>query len=271
LGKLATGSKVGVRINPGAGDGFNNRLNTGGLGTSFGIWHEYIDEVERIAQKYGLVIDLVHTHIGTSADPDVWLEIAKLNLGFMERFETATRTSLGGGFKVAYQEGDPVTKFGEISRPISGLLQSFAEKTGRKIHLEIEPGRFLVAEAGTLISEVIDVKDTGPNGYNFLVINAGMTEIIRPAMYGARHKLVVVSQKPKTAGGTKKYGVSGHCCETGDSLTVKFHDPEVLEPRELAVAKIGDYLCVETAGAYCASFRATGYNSFPPASEIFVD
>jgi diaminopimelate decarboxylase len=271
FGLVAKGSKVGIRINPGAGDGYANRLNTGGVTASFGIWHEYIDEVKRIAGEYDLTIDLVHTHIGTGTDPKVWLEVAKINLGFVEQFETATRTSLGGGFKVAYRDGDPATEFNEISGPIRELLENFAKKTDRKIQLEIEPGRSVVAHAGTLVAEIIDAKDTGKNGYTFLIINAGMTEFIRSAMYGAQHKLVVVNRQSSHQKKFADYLVAGHCCETSDCFTVKLHDPETVEPRALAVAKIGDYLCLESAGAYCASFCTNRYNSFPAAREIFVD
>ncbi len=271
-GKLAPGSKLGVRINPGAGAGLNNRLTTGGYAASFGIWHEYIPKIHQIAKHCGLTISLLHTHAGTGTSPDGWLAVAKRNFELLEQFPDATATSLGGGFKVGRMPHEQTADLENISTPIAELVEKFVRKTGRKVRLEIEPGSFLVVNAGTLITKIIDEKDTGSDGYKFLVVNGGMTEILRPSLYGAQHPLVVV---PRTANNqpaeTEEYAVSGHCCESGDMLTVAAGDPESLEPRKLCKAMVGDLLCIEGAGAYCASMRAGGYNSFPVAKEIFVD
>lgn len=271
-GKLAPDSKVGVRINPGSGAGLNNRLTTGGYAASFGIWHEYIPEIHKITRKYNLTVSLMHTHAGTGTDPDGWLAVAKRNFELLEQFPSATTTSLGGGFKVGRMPNEQTADLESISIPIAKLVDGFAQKTGREVRLEIEPGSFMVVNAGTLITKIIDKKDTGPRGYKFLVVNGGMTEILRPSLYGAQHPLVVV---PRIASNSlteaEEYAVSGHCCESGDMLTVAAGDPESLEPRKLREAVIGDFLCIEGAGAYCASMRASGYNSFPVAREVFVD
>ncbi|MEK7059862.1 MAG: diaminopimelate decarboxylase [Patescibacteria group bacterium] len=270
-GKLAPGTDVGVRINPGTGDGMNNRLTTGGPAASFGIWHEYIDKVHEIAKKYRLTITLLHTHAGTGTEPEGWLKVAQKNLELLERFPDATTTSLGGGFKVGRMRDEKTADLQAISQPIADSLKAFAAKTGRKIRLEIEPGNFLVTNSGTLITSVIDTKDTGKDGYRFLIINGGMTEILRPSLYGAQHPLVVVTKTERKPTKPLDYAVAGHCCESGDMLTVASGDPETLSPRLLAPAEIGDYLCVEYVGAYCASMRASGYNSFPVTPEILID
>ncbi|MBW3569093.1 diaminopimelate decarboxylase [Candidatus Parcubacteria bacterium] len=270
-GKLARGKEVGVRINPGAGAGMNNRLTTGGLAASFGIWYEYINQIHTIAKKYKLIINHLHTHAGTDTSSEGWLNVAKRNLGFLSQFPDAVSTSLGGGFKIARMSYEKSADLQEISIPIAKLLKEFYEQTGRKIHLEIEPGKFLVTNAGTLVTRVIDSKDTGKNGYNFLVIDGGMTEIIRPAMFGAQHPLVVVPRNERKSNEVTEYAVAGHCCESSDVLTVVPGDPETLQPRKLERAEIGDYLCVEGAGAYCASWSTVGYNSFPAAREIIID
>ncbi len=270
-GILAPGSSVGVRINPGAGTGLNNRLTTGGYAASFGIWYEYIDQIHDIARKYQLTIDLMHTHAGTGTEPAGWLAVAKRNFELLEQFPDAKTTSLGGGFKVGRMPHEQTANLAGISPPIAQLVTEFAEKTGRRVRLELEPGSFLVVAAGTLITKIIDTKDTGSDGYKFLVINGGMTEILRPSLYGAQHPLVVVPRLSGDATETEDYAVSGHCCESGDMLTVVAGDPETLEPRKLRKAAIGDYLCIEGVGAYCASMRAAGYNSFPVAQEILVD
>ncbi len=270
-GRVAPGSDVGVRINPGSGDGMNNRLTTGGPAASFGIWHEYIDEVHAIASRHNLTITLLHTHAGTGTNPEGWLKVAQRNLELLDRFPDAISTSLGGGFKVGRMQDEQSADLQVISEPIALSLEAFNNRTGRQIRLEIEPGNFLVTNSGTLITEIIDNKDTGKDGYNFLVINAGMTEILRPALYGAQHPLVVVTKTESNGKEIREYAVSGHCCESGDMLTVARGDPETLYPRKLNKAEIGDYLCIEGVGAYCASMNASGYNSFPVAHELFVD
>ncbi len=269
-GKLAPGTDVGVRINPGAGAGMNNRLTTGGPAASFGIWHEYIDEIHAVAKQYDLTISLIHTHAGTGTAPEGWLKVAQRNLELLDRFPDATATSLGGGFKVARMRDEQSADLQAISQPISDSLAAFQQRTGRQIRLEIEPGNFLVTNAGTLVTTIIDAKDTGNNGYHFLIIDGGMTEILRPSLYGAQHPLVVIG-RAENSNEMMDYAVSGHCCESGDMLTVAPGDSETLSPRTLVKAEIGDYLCIEGVGAYCASMNASGYNSFPAARETVVD
>ena len=256
---------------PGLGTGLNNRLTTGGVTASFGIWHEYIAQIHKIAKKYQLTIDLIHTHAGTGTDPEGWLRVARRNIELLEQFPDANKTSLGGGFKVARMRTEKTANLDEISAPIAQALREFESKTGRKIKLEIEPGSFFVVNIGTLISQIIDSKDTGKDGYKFLIINAGMTELLRPSLYGAQHPLVVVPKQSKKELKYLDYAVSGHCCESGDMLSVAPGDPETLLPRKLQKTDIGDYLCIEGVGAYCASMCAQMYNSFPHAREIVVD
>lgn len=270
-GKIAPGTNIGIRINPGAGEGLNNRLTTGGAAASFGIWHEYIDRVHKLAKQYDLTINLLHNHCGTGTKPEGWLKVAQRLLELLDKFPDATHASLGGGFKVARMRDEESADLQKISAPIAESMKKFEKRTGRKIHLEIEPGNFLVTNAGTLISQIIDSKDTGSAGYNFLIVNAGMTEILRPSLYGAQHPLVVVTKEDRGNEEIMEYAVSGHCCESGDMLTVAPGDPETIKPRQLQKARIGDYLCIEGVGSYCASMCAKMYNSFPLAREIFID
>src|SRR5690606_2221921 len=146
-------------------------------------------------------------------------------------------------------------------------LVAFADETGRKIQIEIEPGTFLVANACAIVSTVQDIVDTGPEGYTFLKTDTGMTEIWRPSPYGAQHPLVVVpaDESRDDANEAADYLVVGHCCESGDILTPAPDEPEVLLPRRLQKAEIGDLLVVEAAGAYCSAMPAKNYNSFPEA------
>lgn len=267
-GEIFPGTEISIRVNPGLGSGSSNRTNVGGPSSSFGIWHEYLDEVYETANKYNLRITGLHTHIGSGADPEVWVHCAHLALETAGKMPEVTRLSLGGGYKVARMPDEKTADLQEIGRRILPYFIQFAEKYGRKLHLEIEPGTYLVARAGSLICTVIDIVDTGTNGYRFIKVDSGMTENVRPAMYGALHPLIVVPRNSKKAKKTDYFIVSGHCCESGDIFTPKRGDPEALEPRELLEPEFGDALVVEGCGAYCSSQACKNYNSFPECGEI---
>jgi diaminopimelate decarboxylase len=209
----------------------------------------------------------MHTHIGSGSDPEVWLRCAKLALGIAALLPEVRRLSLGGGFKIARMSTEKASNLEEIGRRILPEFEEFARAHGRELHLEIEPGTYIVGNAGAVVSTVTDVVDTGAEGYRFLKLDTGMTEVLRPSMYGAQHPLVVVPRVPSPRG-TGSYLVVGHCCESGDILTPEPGNPEGLLARELCEAAPGDLVVVEGAGAYCAGMPAKNYNSFPEAPEV---
>ncbi len=265
FGRLFPGAEVSIRLNPGLGSGHSHKTNVGGPASSFGIWHESIDEIKTIAARHRLTIRRLHTHIGSGTDPVIWTKVARLSLEQVRAFPDVTILNLGGGFKVARMIGEKGTDLGEISRAVAETLEQFTAETGRQLHLEIEPGTFLAANAGSLITTIHDLVETGTDGYRFLKIDSGMTDILRPTLYAAQHPLVVVNDRPAAP---EKYVVVGHCCESADLLTPHPDDPEVVATRWLQRAEIGDPLVIEGAGAYCASMSAHGYNSFPKTPEI---
>ena len=93
-------------------------------------------------------------------------------LAIVERLPDVTIVSLGGGFKVARMDYEKTADLIDIGNHVKGLFWDFAEKTGRRLHLEVEPGTYIAANSATLITEVIDVIDTGTDGYNFIKVNA---------------------------------------------------------------------------------------------------
>jgi len=260
------GSEVGLRINPGLGAGHNNRTTTGGANSSFGLWNSYLPDALRLAKEAGIRIVRLHIHIGSGADPKMWGEVMKTALGIVEQMPDVTTLDIGGGFKIHRYGDEHEADMQEIAGVFSTELSRFAETTGRQLHLEIEPGTWLVAHAGVLLAEIADIVDTGADGHTFLRLNTGMNDIIRPSMYGAQHKLEVLNQ----AKNQTEYVVVGHNCETGDILTPAPGDPEGLEPRLLNAADIGDIVAIYDAGAYCRSFAVHGYNSFPSAKEFLL-
>ncbi len=271
FGELFPGRELSIRVNPGLGSGYNNRTNVGGPSASFGIWHEHLHEALLAGQKYNLRFTRLHTHIGSGSDPRLWQRVALMSLNICSRLPDATVLNLGGGFKVGRVKGEAAADLQKIGLPIKKAFRSFEKKYGRRLHLEIEPGTYLTANAGALIAKVIDIVDTGRSGYKFLKVDTGMTEILRPSMYGAQHSIVIV---PASAGKERqkkmKYIVAGHCCESGDVLTPAPGDPEALQPRLLPEAQIGDLLVIGGAGAYCSSMSSKNYNSFPEAAEVMI-
>lgn len=280
-----TGTKVGIRINPGVGSGgFSksttqfSKTNVGGPSSSFGIWYELMNDgtVTDIVQKYNLIVERIHTHIGSGSDPIIWQQVATKSLSFCSMFNTVHTLNLGGGYKVGRNPGEPTTNLQEIGGPVTKAFEEFAtENSGRQLHLEIEPGTYLVAMAGALITTVQDkVVTTGPSGHTFLKLDAGMTDVLRPSLYGAVHPMTVLPQSGILDDiGTSKESVVvvGHCCESGDLMTPSPGSPEELSERLLRTAEIGDYLIIDGSGAYCSGMSAKNYNSFPEAPEVLVD
>lgn len=259
---------LGLRVNAAVGSGHNKRNTTAGTGASFGLWHEYLNDALNIARQNNLIIDRLHTHIGSGADPAVWSLAIDASLKIAEKMPDVTILDMGGGYKVSRAANEPESDMHQIASVFSKKLTEFAKKTGRQLQLEIEPGTWLVAHSANLITRIGDIVDTGSEGYTFLRTNTGMNDFLRPAMYGAQHQIRLLGN---TAEETKKpYVIVGHNCESSDILTPAPGDPESIAERILPKAKIGDLLAISDAGAYCASMHAKGYNSFPDANEIFV-
>lgn len=269
FGQWGRGESIGLRFNPGLGSGGTNRTNVGGPSSSFGIWKDDLEKAKEVCKEYGLKVERIHTHIGSGSDPEVWKRAASMSLDLVRDFPTVHTLNLGGGYKVARMKEEQATDLREIGEPVKQLFEDFARETGRELTLEIEPGTFLLANACSLVTTVQDVTSTGNEGYRFLKLNAGMTEILRPSLYGSQHPIVLVPEE-----GQDKFReemdqvVVGHCCESGDLLTPAPGDPEVLATRRLPRGEVGDFCVIEGTGAYCSSMSAKNYNSFPEAAEV---
>lgn len=272
IGTTRPGITIGLRFNPGLGSGGTSRTNVGGPSSSFGIWHAYLEDARTLVSEYGLTVERIHTHIGSGSDPAVWLKVAGMSLDLVRSFPDVTVLDLGGGYKVGRMADEVSTNLQEVGAPVKEAFEQFAAETGRQIHLEIEPGTYLVANGVAILSRIQDIVDTGADGYTFFRIDSGMTDILRPSLYGAQHPLVVVPKDAANDGaGAEDVIVVGHCCESGDILTPVPADPEALKVRSLQKASIGDYLVIEGAGAYCSSMCAKNYNSFPASAEVMLD
>jgi diaminopimelate decarboxylase len=267
FGKVAPGGEVSVRVNPGLGTGSTKRTNTGGPASSFGIWHEAMGEVAVIGKRHGLHIRRLHSHVGSGTDPEVWKRCARMTLDLVGALPEVATVNLGGGFKVGRMPEEPSVDLADVGAHVRREIEDFRARDGRALHLEIEPGTFLVANAGVIVASCVDVVDTGAEGYVFAKLDAGMPEITRPSLYGAQHPIDVLARGREQAAVV----FVGPCCESGDILTPAPGDPEALAPRWVPRPQIGDLVVVGGAGAYCAGMATINYNSYPQAPEVMLD
>ena len=267
FGRLAPGSEVSVRMNPGLGTGSTKRTNTGGPASSFGIWHEYLDEVKTIAERHRLRITRLHSHVGSGTDPEIWKRCIRMTLELAAKLPDVAAVNLGGGFKVGRMPEEPTVDLADVGAHVRAELLAFQSRDGRRLGLEIEPGTYLVARAGAVVASCVDVVDTGREGYLFAKLDTGMTEVTRPSLYGAQHPIDVLAQGREAAAVV----FVGPCCESGDILTPAPGDPEALGPRWVPRPQIGDLVVVSGAGAYCAAMSTINYNSYPRAPEAMLE
>ena len=267
FGRAAPGQSVSVRMNPGLGSGSTNRTNTGGPASSFGIWHEHLGEVKAIAERFDVKITRLHSHIGSGTDPEVYKRVTRMTLDLASKLPDVGVVNLGGGFKVGRMPGEPSADLADVGAHVAQELTAFRDRDGRALGLEIEPGTYLVANAGLVVATCVDVVDTGHDGYLFAKLDTGMPEVTRPSLYGAQHPIHVLAQGREEA----DVIFVGPCCESGDILTPAPGDPEALAPRRVPRPQIGDLVIVGGAGAYCAAMSTINYNSYPQAPEVMLE
>jgi diaminopimelate decarboxylase len=267
FGRVAPGQSVSVRMNPGLGSGSTNRTNTGGPASSFGIWHEHLGEVKAIAERFDVKITRLHSHIGSGTDPEVYKRVTRMTLDLAAKLPDVGVVNLGGGFKVGRMPGEPSADLADVGAHVAQELTAFRDRDGRALGLEIEPGTYLVANAGLVVATCVDVVDTGHDGYLFAKLDTGMPEVTRPSLYGAQHPIHVLAQGREEA----DVVFVGPCCESGDILTPAPGDPEALAPRRVPRPQIGDLVIVGGAGAYCAAMSTINYNSYPQAPEVMLE
>lgn len=264
--KIKPWIEIWVRLNPWMGSWAFKAISTWWETSAFGIWHEYISEIKLSAKKYNLSITKIHIHIGSENTPESWMNSAKIWLDFVRQFDDVKILDLGWGFKKAIMPYETDANLQEIWKSVSSTFERFYEDTGRKIHLELEPWKYMVIHACSVIAQVDDVVDTGENGYKFIRTNTGMTEMPRVPMYGVQQPIIVVNNSTQF----QEYVVVGHCCESWDILTTKLYNQEEIETIKLPKVSIWDSIVIEGTWAYNASMSMKNYNSFPEAGELLL-
>lgn len=263
LAEVRPGSRLTLRVNPGFGAGHAVKVNTGGIWSKHGIWHEELPAVAAEARKLGLEVDGLHIHIGSGADMESHERAANKMLELSRMIGPGlAKISAGGGLPVAYRETDPEFDLQRYCSTWSRVKEELSTDHGHEVTLETEPGRYLVAEAGLLLTEVRATKRMGDVRY--LLVDAGFHTLARPAMYGAYHHLSVVGMDDEPRAPRV---VAGPLCESADVFTQDMaHRPT---PQELPAAGPGDLLCIHDTGAYGASM-ASNYNSQLLPAEVLV-
>ena len=264
-GERVPGGEVTLRVNPGFGHGHSQKTNTGGEHSKHGIWHENLDEALEIAARYKIRVTGLHLHIGSGAD----LEHLALVAGAMESLalrvgSSLTMISAGGGLPVAYRDGDPGMDVEAYFALWDQARKRLEEKFGHSVSIEIEPGRFLVAEAGYLVTEIRAIKKMGSN--LFYLVDAGFNTLARPILYGAYHPMSI-APSDGTPRAEQDVVVGGPLCESGDIFTQE--EGGFVRPQPLPEAKVGEHLVIEKAGAY-GFVMSSNYNSKPKAAEVLV-
>lgn len=249
---------LGVRINQGISGGHHKHVMTGGPDSKFGIDPSQVKDAKRIAAKYGRKISGVHQHIGSNVlDPPLFAKAMRALLGTAKQFDRLDYVDFGGGFGIPYRPGEPRLDIPKLGELIDKTMADFVDEVGYEPRLAFEPGRYLVAESGTLIVTVTDYKVTPHK--TFVGVDSGFNQLLRPAMYGSYHHIENVSN-PR--GRKQKVTVAGNVCESGDVFA---------KDRSIDAPRIGDLLAIRTAGAY-GEVMASTYNARPlPKSAVITE
>jgi diaminopimelate decarboxylase len=277
LGERARDHRVWLRINPGFGHGHSRKTNTGGEHSKHGIWPADIPAALETIARHGMRLVGLHMHIGSGVDYGHLARVCDAMVDHVREVvalgHDVAAISTGGGLSIPYRAGDAVVDTAHYFSLWDGARRRLAAELGHAMHLEIEPGRFLVAESGALLAEVRAVKEMGAN--HFVLCDAGFNDLVRPAMYGGYHAISVLPRANAAvradlglADERRPTVVAGPLCESGDVFTQDAGG--VVQARALAPAELGDLLVFHDTGAYGSSM-SSNYNSRPLAAEVLVD
>ncbi len=265
---LGVHDSITLRVNPGFGDGHDDKVTTGGPLSKHGIWHEQLGDACARAASLGLRVSGLHVHIGSGASTDRLQDtIAAMERAIQSCRATLERVSCGGGMAVPYRDDDRAFDLEAFQGAWCDARDRWSRELGRPIALEVEPGRYLVAHAGVLLTEVRGTKTTGSpeeGGHDFVLVDAGFHTLVRPMLYGAFHRITVLGREHEP---TRPRLVAGPLCESADVLTQgKGGKPA---PQPLPEVAAGDLLVFHDVGAYGASMSSC-YNSRPLPAEAIV-
>ncbi|MEO6708869.1 MAG: diaminopimelate decarboxylase, partial [Planctomycetota bacterium] len=227
------GKEVTLRVNAGFGHGHDARVATGGESSKHGIWHADLPRAIEMARDLGLSITGLHVHVGSGSDLENLMRATSTFEAAATRLSATLRSlSAGGGLPIPYRDGESDFDVRAYFEAWDAARTRIGELVGRRLELEVEPGRFLVAESGVLLTSVLGTKRNGEIDY--ALVDAGFHTLLRPAMYSAYHRIEALT----ASGPGKPTMVAGPLCESGDVFT-RTKSGE-LDPRQLPVLSRGD-------------------------------
>jgi len=267
LGRVSPNHKIWIRVNPKFGYGHHRKTNTGGENSKHGIWD--VKSAIKIVKIYNFNLVGIHMHIGSGVNyknlkkvcESMFLCVTSLNYDI-------SAISAGGGLPISYKLNQSCINIDEYFMLWNSVQKKLTKFFNHPITLEIEPGRFLVAESCILIAKVNAVKKI--KDVYFVITDAGFNDLVRPVMYGSYHHISVISNNYKLINNKikRKTVIAGPLCESGDIFT-QSNNGEI-KPRLLPVIEIGDIIIFHDTGAYGSSM-SSNYNSRPLIPEILVN
>lgn len=250
-------ARVAIRINPDVDAGSHPHISTGSHGTKFGVSMSHARSmVQRVVALSHLRLVGLHVHVGSQVVRTDPLKraadaVADLARDLAAEGVALEHLDLGGGLGIQYQPAQAVVSPAEYAEAVLPAVR----RAG--LNLLLEPGRWIVGPSGVLLTTVVDLKER-PGGGWFVIVDAGMTELIRPALYGAWHAVEPVGLLRASR---IEADIVGPVCETSDTLASN---------RDFPAVEVGDLLAVRDTGAYGA-IMASNYNRRPMAAEVMVD
>lgn len=249
---LFADGEVAVRVDPGRGFGHSQAVRTAGTESKFGHPFDELPRVAEAAERHGVRIIGLHAHVGSgNTDPRMWLEVGTALAEALEQFPDVRWLDLGGGLGVVERPGQQALDLERLDAYLGSLRQAM-----RPVEIRLEPGRYLVSEAGVLLAPVTQVRSKGT--VRFAGVATGMNSLVRPALYAAWHAIHNISRLGEPA--SQYWQVVGPICESGDVLGRERWMPD---PRP------GDVLLIANAGAYGAAM-SSHYNLRAPATEVVL-
>jgi len=252
-GDVFRGREIVLRLDLGRGLGHHEKVRTGGSGSKFGLPVDQLDAFLRLADAHGVTVRGLHAHLGSGIlDVKHWSEVYSQLATIAERIGSVAFLDIGGGLGVPSHPGEAPLDIAALEETLRKVKAAYPH-----YQLWMEPGRYLVADAGVLITRVTQQK--GKGSWRYLGVDTGMNSLIRPALYDAWHEIVNLTRLDEPA--TALYQVVGPICESGDVIG---------SDRRLPEAQEGDVVLVAQAGAY-GKVMSSPYNLRDEAEEIVIE
>ena len=252
--ELFSNQSLVLRIDPGYGLGHHSHVKTGGADAKFGLAVEDIGKFVAQAKAINARIEVLHSHVGSGVKENShWAQLFAQLASYADDIGTVKAINLGGGLSVPYKDQ-------EQEFDIEGLAQALLEAKSQWPHYAVwmEPGRFMVAQSGVLLTQVSQV--VSKMGVHRVGLDAGMNALMRPALYESKHRIVNISRWQETI--SKHFDVVGPICESTDVLA-----KHILLPEDTQEA---DVMLIDTAGAY-GFVMANQYNKRALPREVIID